>query len=243
MNMATRRGFRLTLVLISVCCGADLLVSTAHAAPAIDSITASDGATHGSTITISGSGFRDGAKILFFDDFEGGVAKVDEALVTGTVPKVGDEWRDRTHFPTHCHGSRGYDTRSRFDSSAEYLRHGRSSVSVKHRVVYDEDLFEQTEWNQCDWSLIEAYWAGGTYPGGPDHESEVYVTWFQYLKLNPDGKAGYGIPANWKLWGFDEDTLFSGQVAAQLERSVVSLSAYELKGIGESVEIYKLGND
>jgi adenylate cyclase len=47
-----------------------------------------------------------------------------------------------------------------------------------------------------------------------------------------------------KLTGdLDEEVLFSGQVAAHLERSVVSLSEYELKGIGESVEIYKLGND
>jgi adenylate cyclase len=41
----------------------------------------------------------------------------------------------------------------------------------------------------------------------------------------------------------DEEILFSGQVAEHLDRSVVSLSEYELKGISESVEIYKLSND
>jgi adenylate cyclase len=41
----------------------------------------------------------------------------------------------------------------------------------------------------------------------------------------------------------DEGVLFSGSVAAHLEHPVVSLSTYEFKGIGEPVEIYKLGSE
>ena len=178
--------------------------SSATAAPSIGSVSSENGVAHGNDITITGSGFGPGARILFYDDFEGDSAKVDNALVEGTTPKIGDEWRDRTHFPNYCHGQRGYDTRPRYDSNPSYRRTERSTVSVKHRLMYDEELHELTGWNQCDWSLIEAYWAGGTYPDGPNAEKKVYVSWWYYYINNPDNNPGYVVNANFKLWGFDE---------------------------------------
>lgn len=185
-----------------------LLAGAAQAAPSISSFTPSGSVAHGVEGTLTGTDFGTGPLILFYDDFTNDPAKVDEALIEGTNPIVGDVWYDEVWQDSTnvCKGDNGYDTRPRFDDDVTKQRHARGGIVVRQKTKFDQPLAAANGRLSCGQAAIEAYWAGGSHPDGSAYVYEAYMTFWTMYDSNPDNRVDFPfVPAaNYKLWGFDE---------------------------------------
>jgi hypothetical protein len=197
--------------------GFTLFATNSHAAPAISKVAGTLSA--GSGITISGSGFGTGPKVILFDDFSSGTngstvrstAKVGKWAQAGTITYA--DTKLSGSYGARCIGESGWlknivefgtSYSEVFVSSMAYVPNGYKFPAADAVETFPEISALKHQWltysadgysSKSDPDIASPSWTGRAFYSVGSNDSPIST-----FDQNGDVKWVWGAPVRWSLW-------------------------------------------